>query len=451
MNLQRKMYFAFADKKISATVALLLGIAGICLVLSVFQNLALDFGEKFLVHRSLTRSVWIDRFFCWGRILIFCGILSALSCFAEKKKFDLILLSSLFCIVAVSFIFEPVTGDVKVFSAAARQSDFLDGNFIQNVYNSWELKGVGSRMTAYILYKIATIFSVFPSIQFEYALSAVYFLLSSVIIFASICLFFPEKKRESKIKHFLWLEIFLFSVQIMCRIQVEMTCTIFLLLAFSLYVNSVKAHKKEFLKLAFAGALVAITFFYKSVFILMAFSFLAACCLFNNKTNEKQLAKKCLYMIIGGTLALGIGIALILLINPYEFEDMKNASLFQTTLFSGGHLNIIGFIGGFVYASMGIPALFIAALLAISVIIERFKEKAFVEILLKIALWIVPAIIIILANKFFIYHYYIFIFPTVSYLRFIYIFAKKIIVLFSMNTKSDYLQKLRLCFCCLHS
>lgn len=36
------------------------------------QNLALDFGENFLVHRPLTRAVWIERFVKWGMDL--CGV-----------------------------------------------------------------------------------------------------------------------------------------------------------------------------------------------------------------------------------------------------------------------------------------------------------------------------------------------------------------------------------------
>ena len=410
-----KKNYLLGDKKISIIITILFSLFGICLIMPLFHRIIIYYGELF-IHRTLNHEIWFTNFICWGKFFIFCGIISALGCFFENKNFILILLSFAFCVVMLSFIFEPLTGDLKVFLAAAKQADYLDGNFIYNVFNSWELKGVGGRMTTFILYKAASFFSLFPLIEFEYYTSAIYLFFSSILVLASIYLFFPEKQGKTKLYLFLCLECILFSTQIMCRIQVEMTCTIFLLLAFSFYVNSIKTNKNGVLKLCFAGALVAVTFYYKSIFILMAVSFFCACCLYNEQIGEKGILKKCFYMIIGGTIVLTAGIIMILLVNPYELQDMKNASLFQTTLFSDGHFNIFKFFSGFKKALIGIPVLLFSSLFTIKSTIRQLKKRHFEYVFLLLFLWAIPSIIVILANNFFIYHFYIFIFPAVVFL-----------------------------------
>ena len=166
-----------------------------------------------------------------------------------------------FAVVAVSFVFSPITGDIKVFLAGARQADFLDGNFIQKVYNQWELKGVLNRMTMYFLYKTGSLFFVFPSFAFERFVSFTYLIFGLLMLFLSVQLIAPKKEIVFKLRYTAVLSSIIFCVQIMSRMQAEMTVSIILVLAFSLYINGVLSRKHENIKLFISGIFIGITIF----------------------------------------------------------------------------------------------------------------------------------------------------------------------------------------------
>ena len=343
-----------------------------------------------------------------------------------------------FAVVAVSFVFSPITGDIKVFLAGARQADFLDGNFIQKVYNQWELKGVLNRMTMYFLYKTGSLFFVFPSFAFERFVSFTYLIFGLLMLFLSVQLIAPKKEIVFKLRYTAVLSSIIFCVQIMSRMQAEMTVSIILVLAFSLYINGVLSRKHENIKLFISGIFIGITILYKTVLILLAVSFVAGCYLWDKKNGEKPTFKKFMLLFIGGLFALVLGFASILLINPQEIQNILDASLFQSTLFSGGGRSLKAiikmFAGNYLNSAIGSPFILLGTFAAISLICNYIKQKQIDCVLMLFVLWGIPSTIIILANCYFYYHYYIFTLPAILNIYLCYNKEKEMLRLSSQET-----------------
>ena len=387
-----------------------------------FVIAALWYASFCLPHTPITERIQHDERLRNARVSLGNVVIA----FGNKKK-SFLLLYCFYALVTISFIFSPVTGDIKVFLAGARQADFLSGNFIQNVYNQWELKGVLNRMTFYILYKLTGIFCEFPSVTFERFVAFFYFFFSTGILFLTSHLFTPKKTMMQKIRLTVMLSFAVFCVQIMSRMQAEMSVCIILLLGFSLYVNAELTKKHESIKIFVAGLLIGITVFFKTVLILLSVAFVASCYIWDKKNDVKPTVRKFFLLFTGGLLSLTIGFISIILINPQEIQNILNASLFQSTLFSGGRRSfkgvIVSFCYGYLNSAVGAPFILLGLIVTLCMTSEYVRLKKFDCLAMEVVVWTIPSLIIILANCYFHYHFYILSLPALLNL---YLYSDKI-------------------------
>lgn len=218
-----------------------------------------------------------------------------------------------------------------------------------------------------------------------------------------------------------WLETLaltelLLAVELHSHMEVEMTCSLLLIFGFSLYINAKENRKYRFIKLFLAGCCIGSLFFFKSVLLIMSVSFAAAAVLWNIENEDRINIKKIIPVVIGSFAMLGFGIITILIIYPAELSDMLNASVFQKTLISGGDFSVVHTLGKFglkfIDAVRRFPFLILGVFATVKNIVGE-KSGRLLKNVIHMILWIVPALFVVLSNKYFPYHYYMFSFPAV--------------------------------------
>lgn len=322
-----------------------------------------------------------------------------------------------FIFVLMGFIVTPFTGDLKVFMASAHQSSYISDNLLEGAYKAWELKSVFSRMLMYAIYKLALIFVEFSSYQFEMCSKAIYAVLAIIIIATSIKTIFRKDIKDCFL-HILFVSCAFFALHTACQMQVEMTASLLILLAFSLYYNAIQTNKKAVLKLFVSGILIGSVFYYKSVLILLSVTVVAAICICNINNSNSLSLKRMLLVVSGSVCILIVNLFLILIINPVEIEDMLNASAFQSTLFSSNItiFSIPSIIKIFAYYYISyiryIPVLILATVAFLGNFFNNMKKKKYNLIFFHIIMWLMPAMFIILSNRYFVYHFTVFLFPS---------------------------------------
>lgn len=344
----------------------------------------------------------------------------------------------LFLISWISFILVPVTTDIKVFMAGARQAGFLNDGLITGAVLSWELKGIFSRILSCLIFRAVTLFVPFNTYSFEVICKALYSLILIIIILISMLLSFPGEKRKALKAAFVSSLCFM-AVHTGCHMQPEMTASLLTLLSFSVYLNAVKTERHKKTKLFIAGLITGSVFFLKSVLILMSVSMTAAVCIFK---KEKRLAlslRDLLTTVIGGITALAAGSLLITVINPGEFRDMLDAAFFQDTLISTG-INMKRILSAFFYFHvLSLPFIPVAVLGVICLFINIARlfntgEKA--SLFFHFILWFMPLLFIVLSNRYFIYHFEAYVFPALIEIYYAVGYAegkrKKVIGVFSL-------------------
>ena len=332
-----------------------------------------------------------------------------------------------FLISWISFIYIPMTGDIKVFLGSARQSSYISSSILIGAFQAWELKSVLSRLLICIIYRISSLFFAYGTLEFEITCKFVYSLIILIGTFITIRLLVERKKA---LFYSVILSTVFFATHTCCQMQVEMTVSVILLISCSLYINSIRTQKRTTLKLIVSGILIGTVFFFKSILILMSISMLATIIMYLFYTGESLSLKRLLIVVFGSLLSLLAIFLLILVINPREIQDIINASAFQSTLFSV-HPSIkeilSAFISNHIKNILFIP---ITILGIVALIINTFlslRNKEFKLFLCHVILWIMPAIFIMLSNKYFAYHFAVYIYPSVIELYFFIIYKNKVL------------------------
>lgn len=328
------------------------------------------------------------------------------------------------CVIAffvlsfVTFVLLPLTADLRVFMASAHLASYKGVNLFYDAYNTWELKGVLNRVLMYMIHDIATLFSDFGTFKFERCVKFIYSIIILFFCLSSVLLVCPRISRLQKLIAVLSLATFFLANVTNVELQAEMSSLLFLSLGFALYINAEKGDRHETFKLLMAGSCIGITFFFKSATLIMSVSFVAAAYLWDVRHGVKPTLRKLVLLFAGSVTMLVIGFASILLINPDEMQDILYASMFQSTLLSGGEIHILGichsFCYGFVTISLvRIPFLLIGVAALVFNIIASLKNGSYVSASMHIILWAMPALFIIISNRYFGYHYFTFVFPSI--------------------------------------
>ena len=317
-----------------------------------------------------------------------------------------------------SFVFTPMTGDIKVFLASANQSSYISDNLIVGAFKAWELKGVLSRTFMYLIYKISCCFVSFPSCSFEICCKFAYSLIIISASFASMKLWFGHWER--KVSFRLLAETMAVSAAFMtphtsCHMQVEMTCSLLALLSFSLYVNAVETNQNLGLKLIFVGIMVGMLFYFKSVLILLSLVLLVAACIYHLENNTAILIKRITVVALGAVITLFAILVLILIINPSELQDMLDASVFQSTLFTTSDSILKILLKASRYHIKNIfflPAVLIGIICFVVNLQWDMRRKNYKQILLHFIMWLMGFLFIALSNQYFPYHFTVYLFPS---------------------------------------
>lgn len=333
----------------------------------------------------------------------------------EKEKRVVTILSAVaFMISLATFVFTPMTGDLHVFLASSRQADYLDGNWVWNALNEWELKGELNRLFNYVLYKVISQITGFSNYSFEVGINLMYAFIIMFVIGISIKIAFGKFFTSRNILVFFAGCTAFYATLPQAHIQAEMNGVLCLVMAFAIYVNVLRTGSHVDGKVFLTGLLLGMLFFFKSVTVLMAASFTAAVMLWCIKKRQKLNIRRFVVLVMGGCCLLIGGCLVILFIHPEEFQDMRDAAVYQNTLFGGASISfkqvLKKFVEGFLYACLSMPAVLLGFFGGLKNFADNIREKNFFAALLRVVLWGVPMFIVSASNKYFPYHYILFIF-----------------------------------------
>lgn len=320
----------------------------------------------------------------------------------------------MFLFVWAGFIVTPMTNDLKVFMASANQSNYISKNLVVGSFKAWELKSVFSRMLMYLIYKISSFFVLYDSYDFEVLSKFIYSLFIILLAYISMKLIF-QKERKRIILGTLLVSVSFMAMHTSCHMQAEMSSSMLILLAFALYLNSIISETNQVLKLLVSGMLIGATFFFKSVLILLSITVVSAICIYAVENGIKLSIKRMMLVAAGSLIMLFIIIVLILLINPEEFRDMMDASTYQSTLLSSPipiKQIVRQFVNNHLSKIIYSPIVIIGVICFILNFCRNVQRKNWKLILFHITMWLMPAIFILLSNKYFIYHFVVYIFPS---------------------------------------
>ena len=286
-------------------------------------------------------------------------------------------LSVFFLFSWISFVFSTLIGDIKLFQASARQASYISGDLIVGSFNAWELKSVLSRALSYFLYKIAVLFFPFGTYAYECVCKGVYSVLLLLDVFLSVKLVFG-KDREKVLWSFLAVSCLFMASAIDCHMQVEMTGSLLILLAFSLYWNAVRHEKFRILKLLASGMLIGAVFYFKSILLLLSVSVVAAVCIFLLENRMKLSLRRMMTVVAGSLLSLAILTLLVYLVNPSEFREIMNAAEYQGTFWKPRIMlrkSLLAFLAGHAEKPAFTPALWIGFVCLVMNLIRCIREK----------------------------------------------------------------------------
>lgn len=324
--------------------------------------------------------------------------------------FNIIFICSIiiFLIMAfISFITVPVTGDIKVFIAAANQAKYKDSKGILSIFEAWELKGIANRLLMYFIYSVSGLFVSYGKVTtYELVVKTIYAVILVLIIVISVCLLAKDIKQ--RIKYFLIVYFAFFATFTASQLQVEMTCVLLML-----FIMACIVHCKRW-SLIMAGFIGSFFFFFKSIFFLLFISVLSGIAVY---TDERKVMKKDYFIsLVSGGFSQLFLIVMVKMVYPQEFKDMSAAAEYQSTLFSAGSAKSLvsvldSFTNTFNQSVITIPFLLVAILCFIIVLIKFVRTRQWIKVFAFILCWIIPSDIIIVSNRYFIYHYFLLVFP----------------------------------------
>ncbi len=331
------------------------------------------------------------------------------------RKVTLVILFCIMLSAIVSFVVTPITGDLEVFIAAARQAQYNHPIEFIGIIKTWELKGVGSRIFIWAIYKLTQIFCAYGTQKFPLVFSAIYLVLIMLLLLISFYLLNRKWKRPYILCFGYVITVTGILYSYCCNhMQNEMTGTILLIFAMAVYLGT----DRPILKFI-SGILFGSLFYFKSVLLVMGISFLGAIYLMDKEKKKIDRIKHTVYYLLGAGLIVFGGLLLLWMLYPQEIYDMLDASKFQNTLFKSGITNIKmitiirELVNGYKDNCLRIPVLFTGLMAALILFIKMVREKNWENIIYLLMLWLSPVIFIVLSNCYFPYHFFTFVFPAI--------------------------------------
>lgn len=329
------------------------------------------------------------------------------------KKFKFFAVSA-FVISLAGFVFTPFTGDLYVLFAGSRQAELLTGGgVIERAFRIWDLKGAFYRLFLYLCYKVITIFTALSEQYYYISANILFSLITISVIALSVLLSNGTEKLTRSFYITLALCAGIFASLPMHHIQAEMICALKIILAFGIYLNARRTGRLVSLKLFIAGLVLGSMFFYKSVFALLGVSFTLGVMLWDRERGTNFTLRQFMSLASGGLAMLALGLYLIVKINPGEIQNMLDAAYYQNTLVTGRGFSILRagyhFTKGLVKVTLTVPIIYLGLSFGLAGLVENILRRDAISLLLRLSIWGIPALVVILANCYFDYHYFIFV------------------------------------------
>lgn len=317
------------------------------------------------------------------------------------KKIYITASISLFILFVINTIIG-LTGDVTDSFAAAFQADYL-GEFPVNVYQSFNLRGLGYKYLMYILYKITNIFVKLDNfVSFQILTKFIYYF----FFFGISYVFLQIMNKTLKKMNIYWANIyilFIYAILLTSRLihlQAEEASIFFTLGLFSFAMS-----EKKYLNYL-SGIFISILFLMKgSTIIYIGYPFLFILYL---TLKYRFLKKNLIRLIISDIIFIFLTVLLLIFIIPQEIIDLKNATMIQSS--AQFHIGAIPlFVFGTFRAIAHIPIILIGIISFIYISFKKLIEKRIYSFIILFLLFILPVLGVLLQHKFFPYHYSFFI------------------------------------------
>ena len=317
-----------------------------------------------------------------------------------NRNVHLLLNSLLLMGIAINlwlFISTPLSGDTLICIAASRQADFL-GKFPINVYNSWNLRGIGHKYIFYIIYRITSMFTGIENhLIFQNTFKVIYYIIFFLLLTLSIKLlnFDINKKNNFFLILFFIMAFIVNSTYV--AVRAEEIAVIFALLQLGFTF-----HKHHLLNY-FSGIFTPILLSLKGITVYYSFLIFILLFFLNVKKNKVKI------FIISNLIFLILTFFFYYFVIPQEINDLLLATKLQSSFMID--LNSFKRLPYYYLISIfHLPLNIFGAILFLKYSIEMYSQnnlnlkKLFSFLLIPI----LTAIYVLVQNQFFIYHYYIF-------------------------------------------
>jgi len=305
-------------------------------------------------------------------------------------------------LVIINYIFTPLGADQRIFFAYIQQvDDYYNGDLI----NTWMIRGIGYKIITYFIYKLTKFFvSYDDKMIFEMVCKLIYTLFTLSLLFFS---FWISKNTLTHLDLNFWLIFYiicvsLFTVSFDLSYQAEDITVIIVLASFGMSLGS------KFWNIL-AGILLSSLFTLKG--ITLGLGLIPIIILWMYKD---QFKKNLIYLSLSFIFFNILLFILLFLFAKQEFIDLYNATLFQSSLVNNDLWERTQLFYQFPAMNFfHIPFLIIGIIYGLFLFVY-YVDKNLRMCLGYILLWILPYLIIITQNRFYSYHYQIFM-PTIIF------------------------------------
>ena len=292
-----------------------------------------------------------------------------------------------FPVFSLSFILLPLTNDARIYLGAAAQADYF-GGFPQGLDIAWEIKPVGNRLIAYLLYHIGQPFG-----------DDAHYIIRAVVLMAIIAIAWYASKQFKTKYTFLLIFFSLTTCANFCMFQAEYFSVLLSFLCIALILSDNKWCNYA------AGPVMLWVFLCKGITGVFVIPIIISVILLKKDwvPNIKRFVVSCM---VSGMLYF---IACLTIFQNSIPDMILSKSLARVGIYPILRaLDIATFMGGTIY--LYIPVILIGAVAGILLLYSYYGAAKFWLIL---GLWCVPVAMIFLQGEFFVYHYLTLVIPSV--------------------------------------
>jgi hypothetical protein len=309
-----------------------------------------------------------------------------------NKYLEVILSFIILIPTSLSFILNPLTNDVRIFQGVARLSDYF-GSFPSNLNLSWEIKPIGNRFINYLLYKVANLFTIFGSYEYEILIK-----IFGLIFVLIICYYFSTK-FDIKYLFLLCCITFLTPLNFI-NMQSEWWASLFTLLVIGLFLSN---NKYNYL---IAGIGITFIFLLKGITIFLVCPII--CIIYLLKPNWFERLK---IGFIGSVLSLWF----ILIWDI--FKDVIPDMLLSSKLAPIGYINLFDMITHLIFFTsttyVYMPILAAGILSAFLLFYNKMKDRDINTVIVLIIMWVSTLIMILIQSEYFVYQFFVLSIPSI--------------------------------------